>query len=215
MDPRSVPGQGKALGDPTRYAIVELLHATPGGLAVSDLAAPLGLRHNAIRKHLARLTTAGLVVGVDGPRPPRGRPARIYRLAPGALERWNADTPADELSRMLLEMVTTGACAAEVGRVTGRRLALDDPTRAEPVARIEGVTRRLGFDPQRVATAAGFDLLLQRCPFASAARQAADVVCTLHRGVAEGVCQSVGGVRVLDLVVGNPDRGGCRLVLST
>lgn len=41
-----------------------------------------------------------------------------------------------------------------------------------------------------------------------------DTVCQVHLGLAEGMADGLGGIEVLRLVVKNPRRAGCRLVLA-
>ena len=56
-----------------------------------------------------------------------------------------------------------------------------------------------------------FDLTLQTCPFASAALSDPDTVCQLHLGLAQGIAESVGGIRVDELIPKDPRRARCRL----
>jgi DNA-binding transcriptional ArsR family regulator len=73
----------KALADPTRRALVDLLRDTD--LSVSELTRPFAITQPAISQHLAVLRRAGLI---------RGRKAgrrRVYRIEPEPferLERW-------------------------------------------------------------------------------------------------------------------------------
>ena len=52
----------RALADPTRVRILDLLRSADGPLTVADLAAPLGLHPNTVRSHLHLLDEAELVV---------------------------------------------------------------------------------------------------------------------------------------------------------
>jgi DNA-binding transcriptional ArsR family regulator len=73
----------RALSDPTRRSIVELLRS--GDVAAGDLAAQLGMSRPAISKHLAVLRDAGLAV------PQRRGRHQIYRLDAeplGELREW-------------------------------------------------------------------------------------------------------------------------------
>jgi DNA-binding transcriptional ArsR family regulator len=73
--------QARALGDPTRYAIFRYVAdapaASPAGIA--ELTEHLGLNHNAIRQHLAKLCDAGLVVEANSPTNPRHIRRRGWR----------------------------------------------------------------------------------------------------------------------------------------
>ena len=84
-----IPATFAALGDPTRCAIVARLAEAP--LSVSDLAAPLDMSLQAVRKHLGVLETAGLIESEK-----RGR-VRRCRLRPQTLqaaEAWISDRRA-------------------------------------------------------------------------------------------------------------------------
>jgi DNA-binding transcriptional ArsR family regulator len=72
------PAGFEALGDPTRWAIVELLAAQPR--TVGEVAAELPVSRPAVSQHLKVLKDAGLV----SERPAGTR--RIYRLNPAGVQ---------------------------------------------------------------------------------------------------------------------------------
>ncbi len=227
-----IPGQARALGDPTRYAVFERLREAGEPLGVAQLAKEFALHANAIRLHLAKLRDAGLVVEETAAPRGRGRPPLVYRLSPGAIERWEAAGPHEELALMLLEMVEGRRPARSVGHDAGLRMAArlsgtrgssrpsDAPVEAsggDPVETVVGVARHLGFEPTEPRPT-GTDpldreIVLRRCPFAVGAQRAPHVVCELHRGLAEGICRPGSGAVVTDLVVRDPHSGGCSLRL--
>lgn len=228
---RPVREQGRALGDPTRYAIFEQLRQASNPVGVADLASAFGLHPNAVRLHLGTLREAGLVVEEQAAGSGRGRPPRQYRLSPGAIERWDSAGPHEELALMLLEMVQTRRSAREVGRSAGRRLAgsLSGPA-LDAIGTVVGVARRLGFEPTQPRLLDGDgppgprrEVVLRRCPFTVGALRAPQVVCELHRGLAEGVLAEssasqdadVDRVEHVDLVVRDPRTAGCSLVFAS
>ncbi len=79
-------GLFRALADPHRVRIVNLLATSPDPICVCDLTAPLGLSQPTVSHHLKRLVTAGLLT-----RTRRG-PWAYYALDPGALARLAAIT---------------------------------------------------------------------------------------------------------------------------
>ena len=124
--------QARALGDPTRHEIFRYVADTDRPVDIAELTAHLGLNHNAIRQHLAKLVDAGLVVEEHAPSSGRGRPRLVYRVHPGTESRWGVAGPYERISVLLAEMTRTGDAAVDVGRrsVTGRargRAATDDP----------------------------------------------------------------------------------------
>jgi predicted ArsR family transcriptional regulator len=210
-----LPIQARALADPTRYAIFRYLDEAAVPASVAELTAHFGLNHNAIRQHLAKLRDAELVTEELAAPSGRGRPAVRYRPTPGAVERWEGANPYERLTTMLVELLRGEGTPAEVGRRAGRELAREQGARVDAVEVIESVARRLGFEPHREAGAHGLDVVLDRCPFASSARMAPDIICELHRGLAEGIAATAAGdVTVTGLTVKPPRRAGCRIHLQ-
>lgn len=205
--------EGRALGDPTRFAIFRYILAAPGPVGVRELTEHMGLNHNAIRQHLAKLRDAGLVLEQhESPHGP-GRPALRYRPASAATARWAEVTPYEELASLLVRIVQ-GESVEEVGLAYGRASARR--VGGDPLQALEEVAQRLGFEPRWVLGRRGRELVLDRCPFESTAARAPEVVCELHRWIAEGVALESGGgaVQVSNLVVRPPRRAGCRIQLS-
>lgn len=116
---------------------------------------------------------------------------------------------------MLIEVLRSGRSPRAIGVEAGHRMAQELPETADPIDRLEINAARQGFEPRRVVTRSSIDLILDRCPFQTAAATAPDVVCELHRGFAEGIAESVGAtISVVDLIARDPRRGGCRLKLK-
>ncbi|HMK12599.1 MAG TPA: helix-turn-helix domain-containing protein [Acidimicrobiales bacterium] len=210
----SLTEQARALGDPTRNAIFRYVDAAARPVGVAELTEHFELNHNAIRQHLAKLRDAGLLVEghaePDGP----GRPALLYRPNPGAAGRWESGSPYEQLAALLVEVLQTGDEPRIVGRRAGQRLA-KEARESDRVGLLEALTRRLGFEPRVVERRGRVDVVLDRCPFVMSAIAAPEIVCALHRGLAEGVVDSgPRGVRVRDLVVRPAKRAGCRIVLD-
>ena len=204
----------RALSDPTRYEIFQYIADAPLPVGVAELTEHLGLHHNAIRQHLAKLREAGLVVEESSRPAGRGRPALRYRPNHGAADRWSGDTPHEELAIMLIG-VARGGVPRDVGHDTGVRLAQSYRSLHDPVEVAEAVARQLGFEPRRVPTTGGCDVVLGRCPFASTAALAPEIVCELHRGLAEGITSATGQeVRVTDLLTADPADAHCRISLE-
>lgn len=208
--------QSRALGDPTRHAVFVYLRDATVPVGVAELTEHFGLNHNAIRQHLAKLVDAGLVVGEFGSPSGPGRPPRHYRPTPGAAERWGGPSPYETLSMMLLELLRGDATPREVGRHVGRRFAVEHGPDVGAVEALDAIARRLGFEPTVQPTSAGVDVVLDRCPFLGPADSAPEIVCDLHRGIAEGIAEQAAGEAVVDdLVIHPPQIAGCRIKVST
>jgi len=211
----AVEAQARALGDPTRNAIFRYIDAASDTVGVAELTDHFGLNHNAIRQHLARLRDAGLVVEEHATPSGPGRPALRYRPNPGAAGRWDSNSPYEQLSALLIELLQTGGDPRTVGRAAGRRLAKAARGTTDRVRLLETLTRRLGFEPRTVERRGGVEVVLDRCPFVATATAAPEIVCELHRGLAEGVVESgPHGAQVRDLVIRPAKRAGCRIVID-
>ncbi|MEZ5322268.1 MAG: helix-turn-helix domain-containing protein [Microthrixaceae bacterium] len=208
--------QARALGDPTRHAIFSSIAELGRPMGVSELTQRFALNHNAIRQHLARLVSAGLVVERKAPASGRGRPPFEYVVDPVAEGRWGSNGPYEQLSGLLAEVITTGLSPGEVGRRAGERMRVPVPS-GDAVADIGAAMARQGFDPEVREVEGGADMILHRCPFASTAVDAREAVCSLHLGLAEGLLGGVdgesggGGMRIAELVAQEPERAECCL----
>jgi predicted ArsR family transcriptional regulator len=212
--PTSVQRQARALGDPTRHAIFCSVAEAPEPVDVATLTEQFGLNHNAIRQHLAKLCDAGLLLEERGAPAGPGRPRLLYRLAPDAAGAWGTPSPYEQLALVLLEVLRSGRRPRDVGAQVGRRIAADLPDAADPVHQLEVSAARQGFEPRRSERGSSLELVLGRCAYQAAASSDPDVVCALHRGLAEGIAEAIGGgLEVTNLIVRNPNRGGCRLQL--
>lgn len=200
----------KALGDNTRYAIYLELARSPRPLATADVASTLGLHPNTVRPHLERMRDVGLLQVQSESRGGVGRPQHLYSLAAEAPSLGLEPASFPVLARMLLRLAAaTGADAADaldVGRDQGRV----DGTRLAPRGCLEAVVAQLdamGFDP---AVAAGPDpdpadeaaaalvtVAFAHCPFRDLAEQRPDLLCSLHRGLIEGVVAASGDAEVV------------------
>jgi predicted ArsR family transcriptional regulator len=212
--------QARALGDPTRYAIFRYVADSPGEspVGIAELTAHLGLNHNAIRQHLAKLCDAGLVVEAKAQPSGRGRPRLVYRVEPSADSRWGVVGPYERLSVMLTEVLRSGDTPADVGRRSvaaspSSASLVADRAASDPVQAVVDVMARDGFEPVVFRRSGGeSEIVLQSCPFAAAAETDPATVCALHLGIAEGVADLTGGrVVVDDLVANHPRRAQCRL----
>jgi predicted ArsR family transcriptional regulator len=210
--------QARALGDPTRHRIFEYVAAAGRDVDVAELTAHTGLHHNAVRQHLAKLVAAGLVdEALEERRAGPGRRRLVYRAAAGTAAPDGAGTAGayERLASWLTEAVATGDTPPVVGRrageLTARPLAARDVT---PVERLRLAMEAHGFVPSLRRRAGSTEIVLGRCPYASAVLTDAETVCSLHLGLAEGAAAVIDGVQVDGLVPHDPRRAGCRLLVT-
>jgi predicted ArsR family transcriptional regulator len=206
-------GEARALGDPTRYRLFCYIVDAPGPVSVAELTDYVRLNHNAIRQHLAVLKDAGMVVEEVENRVRPGRPRLLYRLHPEAAGRWGTPGPYALLASLLSDAIRRKQEPRQVGRQHGHRRAADLAGTGDCVDLLEEEMTSWGFRPTRKEQGRRVDLVLGRCPFAEVAGSNPDTVCELHLGLAEGLVEGIGGLKVDRLVAKDPCRAGCRLVL--
>ncbi len=208
----SLQVQARALGDPTRHEIFRYLVDAGTDVDVAELTDHVGLNHNAVRQHLAKLVDAELVEEARARPSGRGRPRLLYRVAPTAESRWGVAGPYERLAVLLAEVVRTGDALEAVGARAGRRLIMGGSgASVDAVARFEDAMARQGFDPTVQARGDEVEVVLRSCPLASAVLADADTVCQLHLGLARGAAEAIGGIEVDQLEPKDPRRAHCRL----
>lgn len=203
--------QARALGDPTRHELFRYIVDAGRPVDVVELTGHLGLHHNAIRQHLAKLVDAGLVVEATAPRVGRGRPRLVYTVDPSAESRWGAVGPYERLSLLLSEIIRTGDTPVDVGRRAGRHAPGATRDSTDPVAGLVDVMERHGFEPTTKRRGDRVEIVLGACPFATTALADPETVCGLHLGLAHGAAEELRGIVIDELVPHDPRQGACRL----
>lgn len=205
--------QARALGDPTRHGIFRYVADAAQPVDIAELTDHFGLNHNAIRQHLAKLVSAGLVTEEHAASSGRGRPRLLYRLDPAAESRWGVTGPYERLSVLLAEILRTGDSAFDVGKRSVPHPRRGAEATDDPVEVVLEAMERQGFQPEvRNARGNRVDVVLRNCPFESAVLADPDTVCDLHLGIAEGAAALAGERLVVDeLVAHDPRRANCRL----
>ena len=207
----ALQAQARALGDPTRHELFRYVVGAGRPVDVAELTEHLGLHHNAIRQHVAKLVDAGLVVEATAPRVGRGRPRLVYTVDPAAESRWGVVGPYERLSLLLSEIIRTGDSPVDVGRRAGRHVPAATRDIADPVAGLVDAMERHGFEPIAKRRGKQVEIVLGACPFATTALADPETVCGLHLGLAHGAADELGGIVIDELVTRDPRRGVCRL----
>lgn len=187
----------RALADPTRERLLDLLRAAGEPLPVVALAAPLGLHPNTVRSHLQLLEQAELVVSAPDRTGGRGRPSIVFSAVPAEAEQEHALLAASLASA--LEPLPDGETIAETagrswGGVMVERLEPGrEPNDEACIERVANLLRRRGFAPEVAAN----ELVMHRCPFRQLAERYPRVVCSFHAGLIDGALEELGsGVRL-------------------
>jgi predicted ArsR family transcriptional regulator len=165
--------------------------------------------------HLDRLVGAGLLVAefrrLGGRRGPgAGRPAKLYRRAPGEVAvsfpprayRGAADILADALERLGPGSDAAGAIAvADAARARGevvgleaRRNAGPRPGRCRLRDALVDLLRSAGYAPE-VAAATG-RIRVGSCPYDGLVADHRDLICGMNVAWASGVLDGLGGARL-------------------
>lgn len=210
----------KALADDTRYRLYRYVGLAGRPVSVREMSRRLSLHPNTLRPHLRRLEEAGLVAREIRKSATVGRPQTLYSVK-------DAEGEEGRDYRLLAEMLcglVRGKQAlqqaqglarqwgsylvAQGGPKPGVRL----PARRN-LALLQEAMARAGFEPRfrREAGNASVEVTLRDCPFRDLADDHRELVCTLHRGLVEGM---LGGLKPpLAVKEFKPfvERGICRL----
>ena len=211
----------KALADDTRYRLYRYLRLSGRPVPVRELATRLGLHPNTIRPHLRRLVEAGLVASETRRGPSAvGRPQTVY----SAVAMDNSEGRDYRLLADILATLMTGARARTGAEALARDWGDYLMTRHAPppgarrpgpnLAALREALAEAGFDPRfRRRGNRVVEIALRGCPFRDLLEEHRELVCTVHRGLLEGMLE--GSRPRLHLRTFEPlaDRGSvCRVV---
>lgn len=216
MDTKSLETH-KALADDTRFRLYRYLRLSGRPVSVREMSRRLSVHPNTLRPHLRRLEEAGLVThqvrrttGVGRPQTlyeasePAGGDGRDYRLLAEMLCGL-VRTKRDVDRAVGLAREWGGYLVSQGGPKPGVRL----PARRN-LAVLQEAMARAGFDPRFRREGGVVEVSLRDCPFRELLDDHRDLVCSLHRGLVEGM---LGGLKPeLSLREFKPfaERGVCR-----
>ena len=206
-----------ALASDARRQVLDLLMGSAIPLDAAAVAARIGLHVTTARFHLDQLENAGLIRRAVGRAGTRGRPRILFTAGPAAREVGAQHDLSRVLATALAEDADSGrARAIRAGETWAENYA--DELRGstdEGAAPLLRILDRLGFDPQleesalepdSAATEGDADgvaaaaegvaaapvISLLACPFRADARDAPDVICSVHLGLVRGVARELG-----------------------
>ena len=206
------------LAQPTRKRLFELLGEMGRSAGTEELAASLGLHPNGVRVHMERLRAAGLVERVRT-RQARGRPRDMWSLDPRVLASIQPQRAYADLGRWLARAISSGRNSLRAVEATGReagRAMAQDADAGSPETTMHATLAAMGFAPARLAEPSGaLTYELCNCPYRDAVRENQPVVCTLHRGITQGLLDVLAPETELTAFVPrDPVLAGCRIELS-
>lgn len=202
-------GAISALDDPARRALYELIAGSAEPIGRDAAATALGLSRSTTAFHLDRLADAGLlsvefrrISGRTGPG--SGRPAKLYRRAPGEL---SVSLPArhyDLAGELMAEAIgESGASGEPVLETLARVAARTGRALGAEAGDLTSALERNGFEPR--SDEAG--IVLGNCPFHRLAERNTAVICALNFGLLCGVAEGAGDDA--HVIVADPDAGEC------
>jgi predicted ArsR family transcriptional regulator len=213
----------KALADDTRYRLYRYLRLSGRPVPVRELAAHIGLHTNTIRPHLRRLVEAGLVA-VESRRAAStvGRPQAVYSAVVGGGRQGRDYRLLADILATLAQGPRPRQKAYELAREWGdylmtRRAPPPGARRPGPnLAALQEAMAEAGFDPRFRRRGGGtFEIALRGCPFRDLLDDHRELVCTVHRGLVEGMLEGARPRLRLDSFEPLADRGTiCRLVAT-
>jgi predicted ArsR family transcriptional regulator len=218
-----------SLAEPQRRALYQFVVSRGGSVSKDEAARALGVARSVAAFHLDRLVADGLLVhefrrltGRQGPG--AGRPAKLYRRAPGevsvSLPARQYDLAAALLAAAVDEAIHTGTpvgtaltrVAIERGRTLGERARENAGKRPSGRALLDAALAVLdeqGYEPHQD----GSEIMLANCPFHALVDEQRDLVCGMNCDLLSGMADAVGdGVLAARLA---PSEGSCCVRLDT
>jgi hypothetical protein len=122
---------------------------------------------------------------------------------------------------LLLAVLADDHDPGEAGRMAGRLIgnaAFSHHSGApdDALVQFESFLENRGFMPRQIGSGPEVTFELGRCPYEEAALANPRLVCGLHKALAEGTLEALGGAfEVTNLVARHPTTAGCRLELRT
>jgi predicted ArsR family transcriptional regulator len=208
----------KALADDTRFRLYRHLRLVGRPVSVREMAGRLSLHPNTLRPHLRRLEEAGLVAHQVRKTPGVGRPQTLYRaVEPSGDQSRDYRLLAEMLCGLLhtrrdIDRAVTLAKEWGTYLVTqgGPKPGVRLPAR-QNLAALQEAMAKAGFEPRFRRDGGAVEVTLRDCPFRDLADEYRDLVCSLHRGLVEGMLDGLKPGMALREFRPFAERGVCRL----
>ena len=220
-------GAVAALGEPARLALYTYV-VEHGEAGRDDAARGTGISRALAAFHLDRLVAEGLLTATYRRRrgrtgPGAGRPAKLYKRAPGEISLSLPERRYELAARLLARAVakapgTAAARAVEgassaYGRALGHEARIRAgarPSAAKLVTAALGLLAEQGFEPVRDTNGT---IRLRNCPFHALAMECRDLVCGMNLSLLRGVIRGLAGAGLTAVLDPQPDR--CCVILKT
>jgi predicted ArsR family transcriptional regulator len=205
------------LSEPIRARLFTVLTRLRRPASTQELAQLAGRHPNTVRVQLQRLADAGLIE-CRQQRQARGRPKHSWAILPGARPGGEAPEAHGQLSRWLARAMAGGhelPAVEAAGREIGHELAPEPSGRGVREAMHDALTA-LGFAPHSEPSGDnGTCYVLGNCPYRDAVAENPSVICTLHRGITQGLLDRLSPqTRLEAFVARDPFQAGCRVEIA-
>lgn len=210
----------KALADDTRYRLYRYVGLAGRPVSVREMSRRLALHPNTLRPHLRRLEEAGLLSREIRKSATVGRPQTLYSVR-------HTEGEEGRDYRLLAEMLcglVKGKQALERARDLARQWGSYMVAQGGPkpgvrlparrnLAVLQEAMARAGFEPRfRREANSAIEINLRDCPFRDLADDHRELVCTLHRGLVEGMLAGLNPPLSLREFKPFVERGICRVL---
>ncbi|MEV4247075.1 transcriptional regulator [Streptosporangium canum] len=203
-------GTVAALQDPVRRAVYDYVVSRGHEVGRNEAAEAVGVQRTLAAFHLDKLVEVGLLESgfkrlTDRSGPGSGRPAKVYRRAPGE---WQVNVPARDyrtMARALAEAVDLLGGDEQAERAARRAGA----GLAAPGEDLGAVLRRRGYEPYEEDGR----LRLRNCPFHLLAEEHPLLVCSMNLALCQGMLEGLGEEGVTARL--DPRPGECCVAFST
>jgi predicted ArsR family transcriptional regulator len=212
-----LPDHSNLLAQRTRGRLFATLKELRRSASTEELAGELGLHVNGVRRQLERMHEGGLLERrrtTHG----RGRPRDEWSIASGANPSGGCPEAYADLAGWLTRSIPAGGGklrqVEKTGREIGRELA--PPATEDLSESFHQVLSALGFQPDiEVGGDGQLRCSLGNCPYRSAVRENPEVICTLHKGITQGLLDELDPAgRLTRFEPHDPDRAGCVVEVS-
>jgi predicted ArsR family transcriptional regulator len=218
-----------ALAEPARRDLYQYVVGQPDAVSRDQAAEGIGVPRHTAKFHLDKLVEEGLLVTefrrlTDRSGPGAGRPAKLYRRAPGELAVSIPPRRYDLAGHLMAAAIEDSArhgtpaaealnvAAATCGAVLGTEARQRAGESADPAWQRDAACQVLaaqGYQPREDAGT----IALHNCPFHALAQEHTDLVCGMNLALLDAFAVQLGEGRMTASLRPDPDR--CCVLLST
>lgn len=208
----------------SRLRVLQAVRSASDACDIQSVADETGLHSNTVRFHLERLEAIGLVRRQIRRTGTPGRPPLLYEAAdvPDAGDEYR---DYGQLAHVLTQYISDHHpqphdASVEAGRSWGLKLIEGAPfarSTDEAVAVLNQHLTHIGFVPEVANDQTNLMIFQRHCPFLEVAQAHQEIVCSVHRGLIQGLLEGQDASVVVERLIPFAGPKGCevRLTAST